>query len=897
MRCVRAIPDSWHCPHRELKLAQTSQPLSVDQALHLAISHHRAGRIPQAEAICLQVLQVEPNQPVALHMLGMLAHQAGKSEIALERISRAIRYKPSDPILLFNLGAIYTTLNRLDEAMACFQKALALKGDFAEAHNNLGNIFDARAELAQAADCYQKAVTLRPDFAEAHYNLGRTLSGLGRIDEAIACYQKSVAFRSDFAEAHNNLGLAMHDKGDLDAAVACYRKALALKPDYAEAHNNLGRTLEGQRKLDEAIASYEKALAIKPDFAEAHNNLGNVFDRQGDLDKAIARYRKAIALKPDYAEAYNNLGLALAGQGKIDDAIACYQKALILKPDYAEANSHLGNAFHDKGEVDAAVACYRKALALKPEFSGAHNNLGRALASQRKLGEAVACYRRALALQPDFALAQNNLGNTLRERGELDEAVSCCLRAIELEPDFAEAHSNLGNALKDQGKLSEAIACYRKALELKPDFGGAYGNLLFALQYDAECSPSELFEEHRRFAQRFEVPLEPLRQAFGNTREPERRLKIGYVSADFRRHSVAYFIEPVLASHDKSGVEVFCYYSYSARDEITERIIAHADHWIPCAGMTDDELAARIRADGIDILVDLAGHTAGNRLLVFARKPAPVQVTWLGYPSTTGLSAIDYRITDRHAEPPGMTEQYSIEKLWRLDDMFCVYRPCAVKPERRHSAELAVRQTPAMGNGHITFGSINNIAKITPAVIAAWAKILHAVPGAGLLLETAGFDGGDMRADFEARFAAHGITRERLLLLERKPEQQYVLYHRIDIALDPFPCNGGTNTCDALWMGVPVIALAGTTFASRMGVTMVSNAGHPEWAARDEDDYLRLACELASDAARLNAIRLGLRDEVERSPLRDEAGFTHSLETAYRQMWQAWCNSTTESEG
>jgi predicted O-linked N-acetylglucosamine transferase (SPINDLY family) len=268
-----------------------------------------------------------------------------------------------------------------------------------------------------------------------------------------------------------------------------------------------------------------------------------------------------------------------------------------------------------------------------------------------------------------------------------------------------------------------------------------------------------------------------------------------------------------------------------------------------------------------------------------------VQVTWLGYPGTTGLSAMDYRITDRHAEPPGLTEQYSIEKLWRLDAMFCVYRPCAAQPGRRHAPELAVRPTPALENGHITFGSINNIAKITPAVVAVWARILHAVPGARLLLEARGFDSGDMRSDFEARFAAHGITRERLVLLERKPEQQYVLYHKIDIALDPFPCNGGTTTCDALWMGVPVIALAGTAFAARMGVTMVDNLGRPEWAARDEDGYVRLACGLAADAAGLNAIRLGLRAEVEKSPLRDEAGFTRSLEAAYRGMWLAWCES------
>ena len=716
----------------------------------------------------------------------------------------------------------------------------------------------------------------------------------GRYGELESRMRSLVAQYPDCGFVWKVLSVSLQVQGK-DALLAL-QKAAELLPDDAEAHYNLGTVLKDLGQLDDAVTSYRRALDINPDFAEAHNNLGVALKDFGRLDDAGASYRRALDINPDFAEAHNNLGIALKDLGQLDDAVASYRRALEIKPDFAEAHYNLGIALKDLGQLDAAVASYRRALEIKPEYAEAHNNLGNVLKDLGQAAGAVASYRRALEINLDFAEAHNNLGNALKDLGQLDAAVASYRRALEIKPEYAEAHNNLGNALKDQGKLSEAIAYYRKALDLKQDYIGANSNLLLALQYDPTCSPSELFEEHRRFAKRFEVSLEPLRPAFGNTREPVRRLKVGYVSADFRRHSVAYFIEPVLANHDKSQVEVFCYYNQSIRDDLTERIIALAGHWIPCVGMTDDQLAARIRADRIDILVDLAGHTAGNRLLVFARKPAPVQVTWLGYPSTTGLSAIDCRITDKYAEPEGMTEHLNVERLWRLDDMFCVYRPCAVKPERRHSPALAVRQTPALESGYITFGSINNIAKITPAVIAVWARILHAVPGARLLLEVPGFDSGDMRSDFQARFAAHGITRDRLELMERKPEQQYVLYHRIDIALDPFPCNGGTTTCDAMWMGVPVIALAGTTFASRMGVTMVSNIGHPEWVARDEDDYLRLACELASDAARLNVIRLGLRDEVERSPLLDEGGFTRGLEAAYRQMWQAWCNSTTENE-
>jgi protein O-GlcNAc transferase len=500
------------------------------------------------------------------------------------------------------------------------------------------------------------------------------------------------------------------------------------------------------------------------------------------------------------------------------------------------------------------------------------------------LNEAVACFKKLLARQPDLVDGHNDLGITYAYLGNLDDAIACYQTAIQLKPDFDSAYNNLGSALHGKGKSDEAIACYRKALAYQPDYPDAYGNLLLGMQYSSSYTPEEMVAAHTQFAERFEAPLKAHWTAHPNARLPGKRLKIGYVSPDFNRHAVSYSIEPVLALHDKSQVELFCYYNGSRQDAVTQRLQALADHWIPCKHLSDDQLAAHIRADGIDILVDLAGHTGYNRLLAFARKPAPVQVTYLGYPATTGLTAMDYRITDIHAEPPGMTEQFNVEQLWRLPEMFCVYRAHDNSPD-------VIDHPPAQDNGYVTFGCFNNFAKVTDPVIALWARVLDKVPNARLLLEIAGIDNPAMRADVEARFVRLGISCERLILIPRKPDNQYVLYNRIDIALDPFPCNGGTTSLDTLWMGVPFVTLAGRHFTSRMGVTILTNAGLPQLIAASEHEYLEIAAALANDPARLQGLRSGLRERVRASPLMDAQRYARHLEQAYRGMWQAWCEN------
>jgi predicted O-linked N-acetylglucosamine transferase (SPINDLY family) len=763
------------------------------------------------------------------------------------------------------------------------------EADDAAALNNAGNALRGEGKLDDAVATYRHAIAVNPGMFEAHYNLGIALHDQGKADDAILSYQGALAVNPDFAAAHHGIALVYSDQDKFEAAIEHYRKAIALAPRFAVAYNNLGNALRAQGKLDDATQCYKNAIDIEPDFAEAYSSLGATFHLQGKTAEAAGWYRKALAKDPNCQSAQNNLGSALYEQGLFDDAIACYQHSIALNPEDPCAHYNLGNAYSDQGKLSEAISCYLQAIALKLDYAQAYNSLGIVFALKEQFGEAISCYETAIALQQDFPDPHNNLGNLLGDQGKITEARECFQAALKIKPDFAEAYGNLGRTYHQQSKPDGAIACYRQALAHKPGYPDAYGNLLLAMQYSSTCTPEEVHAEHVRFAAQFEAPLKAHWSTYPNPRDPRKRLKIGYVSPDFNRHAVSYFIEPVLALHDKSQVEIFCYYNHNQYGPVTERLQALADHWIPCKHLSDDQLAAQIRTDGIDILIDLAGHTGGNRLLTFARKPAPVQATYLGYPATTGLTAIDYRITDVHAEPPGMTEQLNVEQLWRLPDIFCCYRAHDNSPD-------VIDHPPAADNGHVTFGCFNNFAKVTDPVLVLWARLLEKVPTAHLLLEIHGIDDPVFRAEIEGRLARLGLPLDRVILVPRKPENQYVLYNHIDIALDPFPCNGGTTSLDTLWMGVPFVTLAGRHFTSRMGVTILTNAGLPELIAQTEEEYVDIAAALALDPARLNAIRSGLRGRVQASPLMDAQRFTMHLEQAYRDMWNNWCQKVSNQE-
>jgi predicted O-linked N-acetylglucosamine transferase (SPINDLY family) len=678
------------------------------------------------------------------------------------------------------------------------------------------------------------------------------------------------------SEALNLLGIVCCRSGHLTQGVALFRRAIQARGNVAGYHHNLGKALRALGQPPEAASAFERALALNPNHVEAHFDLAALSQAEGDLPKAVHHYRVAGHLRPDLASAFNNLGNALRALDRADEAIAAYRQAVTVKPDFAEACSNLALALQAHGSVDEAIAMHRRAVTLKPENAVVHNNFAEALLQRKDNAEAAQHAKLAATLNPEFAEAHNNLGVALMGLGRSAEALDGYREALRLNPRLAEAHNNLGKALFHRGNIEEAIACFRKALEIKPGFVEAHSTLLLTLTYAGTTSPEELFAEHRRFEAMHAAAHTVQARQHPNRSDPQKRLRIGYVSPDLRNHAVAYFIEPVLAHHDHQAFEVCCYYNYPVADEVTARIRQNADRWVDCASLTDEALADRIRGDGIDVLVDLTGHTARNRLLVFARMPAPVQASFLGYPGTTGLEAIGYRFVSRIAVPPGTLDAQFSEKLVYVP-YTAPFQPPAEAPE--------VNPLPAMERGFVTFASFNHPGKIGDRVIALWGRILEAVPNSRMLIGAAGDEG--LRTRLTDAFALHGISSDRLDFRPRAPLAAYLaMHHEVDMVLDSFPYNGGTTSNHALWMGVPVLVLAGDRLAQRQGAAVV---GGTEWVVEDEEAYLRQAISAAGDLPALAALRAGMRERILNDRLRQPETVTRGLESAYRMMWQRWC--------
>ncbi len=682
------------------------------------------------------------------------------------------------------------------------------------------------------------------------------------------------------ASQATNRAAEQHAAGDYNAAINAYHAALTLDADHAPALHGLGVLCFQLGRVDDGLALVQRAIAMAPLTAEYHNNLGTLWAAKRQLAEAIACHHQALRLAPDFAEAHNNLGNALRQYGEPAAALLCFERALALKPAYAEAALNRGNVLRDQREFAAALVAYQQAIALNPQLPDAHNNTGTTLKQLGRWPEALQAYQAALALAPDSALIHYNLGTALYETGQLEAAKAALEFALARQTVFPEALLNLGNVAKDQGRLTDALQYFEAALAQRPTYCGAHSNLLFALNYVDGVSQQTIFECHREFERRHALELVAARLPHANTREPERRLRIAYVSPDLRGHACAFFLEPLLRAHDHTAVEVFAYAEVAQPDEVTARLQSLVDVWRSTVGLTDMEVANLIRADRIDIVIDLAGHTANNRLLALARKPAPLQVTYLGYPATTGLTAMDYRLTDALTEPVGTSEQYYTETLVRLPNSLWCFQPFPDMP--------AVSALPALANGYVTFGSFNHFAKIGPRVIALWSRVLLAIPTARLSLLCAA-DAATQARVLED-FARHGVRAERLQLHGRAPREAYLQrFAKVDIALDPFPCNGGTTTCDALWMGLPVIALIGETFLSRASYSVLSAAGLAEFAHPGEDEYVTACVALSDNLPQLATLRAALRDRLRDSSLLDGAGLACNLEQSLRVLWRKWC--------
>jgi protein O-GlcNAc transferase len=623
------------------------------------------------------------------------------------------------------------------------------------------------------------------------------------------------------------------------------------------------------------------SAAAPPSEAEAKaselKKRGNAQREQGHLEEAARCYRHAMAVAPNDVGALVNLGFALSELGQFEEARSHLEKAAALDPKQDDALYLLGTIERATGEPYKAIERFRSTLALKPDFSLCRLDLCRLLFEYGHAHEARQVAAAGIAIEPNSADLHYYLGNLHHEARELNEAVACFERALALQPDYAEVYGNLANSLQERGDLDRAIYCAGKALQLQPGIEEAQNNLLFALNYHPDKNAQEIFAAYREYDKRVGLPLRSTWREHANSRDATKRLKVGYVSPDFRQHPVRYFLEPLLAHHDKRAVEVFAYAELLLEDAATTRYRTHVDHWIATAGLSDEVLAERIRSDGIDILLDLAGHTGKNRLGVFARKPAPVSMSWLGFGYTTGLSAINYFLTDDACAPEGCEDLFA-EQPWRLTTPGYAYRPAE---GMGHVGSL-----PAQERGFVTFGTLTRSVRINHRSIRVWSQILHRVPGARLVMDSMNYRDARMCATLLDRFSAHGIGPERLQIGFHSPP--WDVLRGMDIGLDCFPHNSGTTLFETLFMGVPYVTLAGRPSVGRLGSSIVIGAGHPEWIARSEDEYVDISVALASDLPALAALRAGLRAQMQASAVMDEPGFARKVEAAYREMFSRW---------
>jgi predicted O-linked N-acetylglucosamine transferase (SPINDLY family) len=708
--------------------------------------------------------------------------------------------------------------------------------------------FHQQGQFPQAEQLYQQVLTVEPDHPHALYQWGVLTLQSGRPEQALQLLTAAVHADRSQPRFYLNLG---------------------------EAHRRLAQ-------WDEALKAYQRAASLQPNFFEAQASLGSLYLDLGHVQEAIACFRQVVKLAPEDVQVRALLGRALCLNGQWSDAESCFRRVVRTTPQQALAHYNLGAVLQSQGRLAEAEACYRQAILLSPHDAPAHNNLGSVLQQRGESTEAEAHYRAALAVSPRYASARSNLGALLIEAFRHEEALVQCQAALELAPQAADVQGNLANALACLGRVDEAVANYRQAIALAPRHAKLHGDLLYLLNFCPGLEGETLFAEHRAWGRRHADPLTADSKPHTNDRSPARKLRIGYVSPYFTDHAVNFFVEPVLSSHNREQCEIFAYSDVAVPNATPRRLQSFVDGWRDTTQLNDEQLSELVRRDQIDILVDLTGHIGGSRLLAFARRPAPVQVTYIGYQNTTGMQAMDYRLTDGYADPAGQTDSLHTERLVRLPRSFFCYQPSPEAPP--------VEPLPALRGGYVTFGSFNNFQKIHSEVLEAWAGILRQVERARLVMIVGHAPQAAGRV--HEFFAAHGIERQRIDLVPRLSREEYLQrIASVDIALDPFPFNGHTTTCDCLWQGVPVVTLSGQTYLSRFGGSGLATLGLDDWIASSKEQYVAIAVAKAADLPGLSSLRESLRQRMAASVLLDHAGFTRRLEAAYRSMWTTWCGA------
>jgi predicted O-linked N-acetylglucosamine transferase (SPINDLY family) len=679
-----------------------------------------------------------------------------------------------------------------------------------------------------------------------------------------------------------DVAIRCQQAGQAEQAKQLYIRILEQQPDNALALRNLGIIARESGDFPLALSLSERALALRPDRPEFHACFAIALGAAGHSERADSAFQTALRLDPNCVDALFNYGNALKARGSLREAIGCFQRVLKLRRDHPYVRNELGSAFLAAGRLEEAATCFEKVIRERPTAFEAMSNLAVVVERQGDRRRAEELLRSAIQLAPGQSYVRLNLGDLLLTANRVGEAIACLEEAARLAPGLAELQIYLGNAYAKQGRLEEALGCYQRALAEQPQFAATHQIVLFTLHYSSGADPIALAAEHRRWAERHATPLLTPGRRHANTPDPERRIRVGYVSGDFRQHPIAYFTAPVLEAQDQNQIETICYAS-GKPDAWTERMRHHASLWREADGLGDAELAELIEQDHIDILVDLAGHTAGNRLLVFARKPAPVQVSWLGYSGTTGMQAVDYLIVDPKVAPPEEPAPF-VEQPLPIDGCFLAYEIPRDAP--------AVAPAPCVKRGFITYACFNALSKVGLHVVSVWSEILRRDPTARLVMKNATFDDQASHEFYARQFESLGVRRERVDLVGGSPHRELLEYYsEVDIALDPFPYNGATTSCEALAMGVPVVSLCGNRFISRVGSSILHNAGLDDLVTASEADYVEKALALGQNHALLAEMRATMRARLAGSTLGDTVGFTRRLESAYRDIWRRWCGA------
>lgn len=859
-----------------------SPPSDGQQPTQQEIDHlvglHESGEHVQMEQATRALIELYPASALVWNVLAMALQFQGKD--ALPALQKTVELAPGDAEAHLHLGNAHMDRGQPDLAMPCFMRALELAPGFAEALGRLGDVLLAQGHLKEAAECYRGALELDPALALAHAGKGDVLQAQQQFQSAEASYRQALALAPGAADLHRKLGDVQVALNRPEPAMQSYQLALQADPGNAMAHGGLGNVLFRLDRNAQAADSYRAATALPTAIAAHYHGLGRSLHALGQTDEAESAYRQAIALDASVAAPMLHYADLLRETRRKEPAIAIYQAALLLEPRNIDALNNLGMAQQDDGQLEAALASFREVALLAPNNPVTHSNIAAVLNTMGRRDAALESCRRAVRLDPKFVPAHANLGTCLMEMGRLSEAVSSFETVVKLDRHHRRSYVNLSATLTRLGRLDQAIAHTRQALKINPDWDELHSNLLFYLTHSQDIDASALFAEHLRYAEHFEAPLRAGWPQHGNTRDPERRLRIGFVSADLYNHAVAHFITPILEHLALSpGLEIVIYANSFHDDQVSRHLHGLAAIWRQVEKLTHAELAQLITSDSIDILLDLSGHTGFNRLPTFARKPAPLQLTWIGYPGTTGLQAMDYFLTDRYYSPPGALDDQFTEKLLRLP----ACAPFLPSPEAP-----PISPAPSIANGHITFGSFNRASKLSREVVARWSALLRRVPEANMLL--AAMPNKQASDRLRSWFAREGIAAGRLTFHGYTNLHDYLALHsQVDLCLDTYPYTSGTTGFHALWMGVPTLTMVGPTLPGYVSAAILSHAGLHDFIAYGEDDFLAKGVAHASDPGLLAGMRLEMRERMRNAASGRPDEIARGLEVALRHMWQQWC--------